>query len=242
MTTVLRLTPLLLVLVACAPRVVVRDNGFVYRPPAPGEPDAPETVLPPPRATPAPPPRDERIERVLETARSLVGKRKVRIDGRTHRADCSNFVTAVWGVVGIDLMSLGAEYPALNGVALIERYSERFGENHRHWFPSPGDIVYFDNTYDANRNGRIDDPLSHVGLVDAVDRDGTIHVIHLSRRGVVRDPMNLLRPDVRQDERGKTLNAWLRPQFARDRADVPRLAGQLFAGFGTIELPPVQSD
>ena len=32
-----------------------------------------------------------------------------------------------------------------------------------------GDLVFFDNTYDRNRNGRWDDPLSHIAIVIAID-------------------------------------------------------------------------
>lgn len=188
-----------------------------------------------------PPPVEEKsagVAEVLETARALVGERAVRVGGRTFRYDCSGFATGVYSVADVNLMSLGAEHPGANGVTLIRHYSDRFGELHERFVPSPGDLAYFDDTWDRNGNGRLDDPLTHVGVVESVDPDGTIHIIHLVGRGIVRDPMNLMRPHDRYDERGKPLNAWLRAKGRRDTSDTPRLMGELFAGFGTVLEPP----
>lgn len=187
----------------------------------------------PPEDAPQP-----RVEEVLATARALIGKRSVRVNGRTFRYDCSGFATGAWSVAGVDLMSSVDDEPGANGVAMIHRFNARFGKHHQEYFPSPGDLAYFDNTYDMNRNGRLDDPLSHVGIVDSVDADGTIHVIHLSGRGIVRDPMNLLRPRDRTDERGKKINAWLRVKTKKDPPNMPRLMGELFSGFGTLSVVP----
>ena len=35
--------------------------------------------------------------------------------------------------------------------------------------PKPGDVVFFDNTYDRNKNKRLDDSLTHIAIVVSVD-------------------------------------------------------------------------
>lgn len=224
----IRLVPILLLLTsACAQRVIVREVVYVERPAAPSVQE------------PARPPAAD-VEAVLAVAREHLGRKSVRVGGQSFRYDCSGFTTGAYSVLGIDLMSLGDELHGANGVALIHGYNERYGRNHRNLIPSPGDVAYFDNTWDKNGNGRLDDPLTHIGIVESVDPDGTIHLIHLVGRGIVRDPMNLRRPHDRTDENGKPINAWLRAKSGRDPPDTPRLMGELFAGFGTVVQTPAR--
>jgi hypothetical protein len=96
----------------------------------------------------------------------------------------------------------------------------------------PGDLVFFRETYDQNRDGRRNDGLTHVGLVEDVDAAGTVTVIHRVSRGVVRYRMNLARPEVQKDPRtGAVLNDRLRAP-GRGRPQV--LTGQLFAAYATL--------
>ena len=39
---------------------------------------------------------------------------------------------------------------------------------------APGDLVFFDNTWDYNGDGMANDPLTHVGIVERQEDDGTI--------------------------------------------------------------------
>ncbi len=210
------------------------------------EPAAPES--PPPEEErnlepmpTAPPPETLRAmaplerETVMATARRQKGRGPFTIDGHRFRGDCSGLVRAAFSVLGIDVFALGAERGG-NGVAMIHRFVQRYGELHRRP-PAVGDIAFFDNTYDRNKNRRVDDPLTHVGLVDEVLPDGTVIVLHNSHRGVVRDPMSLTKPHVRK-EGGVVLNGYLRAKKRRDRPGIPYLAGELFAGYGTLGLPP----
>jgi len=103
---------------------------------------------------------------------------------------------------------------------------------HTHKVPDVGDLVFFDDTHDRNGDGRADDPLTHVGIVERVDADGTVTFIHRVRRGVLRYRMNLFRPDERRDRKtGKVLNHHLRLGAS---ADGRRLTGQLFHAFATV--------
>jgi hypothetical protein len=218
---------LLLGCCACARAVVKQDGVDVDRggasPPAPAREQVDDDVRPP----------LESIEAVLAAARAHLGKTTVRVAGRSFRYDCSGFVRGMFWAAGIDLMSEGGEADD-NGVRILFRYVERHGQNHFHKIPRKGDLVYFDNSWDKNGNGKLDDPLTHVGIVEEVRADGTIQIIHRANHGIVREPMNLLRPHEAKDGEGRDINAQLRPKGRRDPPATPRLMSELFAGFGTV--------
>jgi hypothetical protein len=94
-----------------------------------------------------------------------------------------------------------------------------------------GDLVFFKETYDFNRDGQANDGLTHVGLVDDVEADGTVVVIHRVARGVVRYRMNLAHPDTATSPTGARWNDWLRAEAPGAK---PRLTAQLFAGYATL--------
>jgi len=66
-----------------------------------------------------------------------------------------------------------------------------------------------------------------VGVVDRVEDDGTVHFIHRIAGGIVRQRVNLRYPDQHQFD-GKVVNDFLRRRGSK------RLAGQMFAQFGTV--------
>ena len=69
--------------------------------------------------------------------------------------------------------------------------------------PKAGDLVFFDNTWDKNRDGKINDPLTHAGIVVKVDSDSTVHFIHhTTHHGIIEDVLNLKNPSKRTDENG----------------------------------------
>ncbi|SEM12880.1 CHAP domain-containing protein [Stigmatella aurantiaca] len=173
-------------------------------------------------------------ETVLATARSLVGQSKVTVKGRPYPADCTGLVEAAYSSAGISFR--GNSKPGDNGVTAIYRYAQAQGRVYTRGTPTPGDIVFFRETYDQNRDGRRNDGLTHVGVVDKVAADGTVTVIHRVQRGVVRYRMNLARPNAAKDARsGQVLNDTLRaPSSGRPFA----LTGQLFAAYATVLPAP----
>jgi peptidoglycan DL-endopeptidase CwlO len=192
-------------------------------PPAPPRPYPLETADGPPRA-------DDRRERVLEAARGLLGARSVVLSGRRYRDDCTSLPLAAYEAAGVDLFS--AAERGDNGVTAIYRYAQRQGRVYRGGWPVPGDLVFFRETYDLNRDGRLNDGLTHVGLVDSVSDDATVTIIHRVRRGVVRYRMNLNHPDWRTDpETGEPINDYLRSTGLESQA---LLTGQLFAAYATV--------
>jgi peptidoglycan DL-endopeptidase CwlO len=176
-------------------------------------------------------------ERVVSVARRLVGKRQIRVDGRRYRSDCSGLVVGALRHIGLDVLTAGRR--GENAVKTIFRYAQRRGRVYEGGRPLPGDLVFFRDTYDLNRDGRANDGLTHIGIVENVEQDGTVIVIHRVKRGVVRYRMNLEKPDVRMDpQTGRVMNDYIRYEGIRGRRE--RLTGQLFAGYATL-LPPDSS-
>jgi peptidoglycan DL-endopeptidase CwlO len=187
---------------------------------------AAEPERPPARPPVERPPLDP-VQRMLSAARADLGKR-----GGREGVDCSTFVRAAYFAAGVDLYA-GAS-PRDNGVQAIRRYVRRHGRLHRNRHPAPGDLVFFDNSYDRNRNRLLDDRLTHVGIVEEVLPDGTTLVLHSTNHGVVREPMNLRRPHSSTGAGGEPINAVLRRRRPSDAPRTPHFMSELFAGFGTV--------
>jgi len=107
--------------------------------------------------------------------------------GRDGGYDCSGFVEAVYWKIGRDVDQTNANG---NGISHIFAWCKvhRLGPNFR--APQPGDLVFIDESYDVNGDGRIDekDILSHAGFVEAVRPDGWIILLHAAneREGITR--------------------------------------------------------
>jgi len=172
------------------------------------------------------------LDAVLAAARQTAGRSDPELDGRPVPADCSGYLRALFAHAGLDLLSEGQ--PGDNGVRAIVRFVERRGRLHRHVLPAPGDLVFFDNSYDRNGDRRLNDRLTHAGLVESVLPDGTALVVHATNHGIVREPMNLLHPHDVSDGEGRAINAFLRRKSAGDSPRTPRLMSELFAGFGRV--------
>jgi peptidoglycan DL-endopeptidase CwlO len=204
-----------------------------YAPFARGAPaEAPPT---PPDAASAPlaaPPGSR--DTAVRTARALVGSAHVAGRARRYHDDCTGLVSAAYGPLGIDLMSEASSGDS--GVMAIYRYATHHGRIYEGGRPLPGDLVFFRETYDRNRDGHANDGLTHVALVEDVEADGTVVIIHRVAHGVVRYRMNLAHPDAPAASDGRRWNDWLRSPRAGAR---PQLTAQLFAGFAT--LLPVES-
>jgi hypothetical protein len=163
-----------------------------------------------------------------------VGKTRLVVGGRRFGDDCTGLVRAVYEPLGVDLMRDAQQGD--NGVTAMWRFAAKHGRIFSGGRPLPGDLVFFRETYDLNRDGVANDGLTHVGVVDDVEADGTVIIIHRVARGVVRYRMNLAAPTRLRAEDGRRLNDWLRTEAPGSK---PRLTAELFAGFAT--LLPVES-
>lgn len=159
----------------------------------------------------------------VQLAQKLVGKSKIVVDGKQYRDDCTGLVGAIYARLGVDLFSGGE--PGDNGVTAVWRFAAAHGRLYEGGRPVGGDLVFFKDTYDLNRDGRVNDGLTHIGLVEKVGEDGTVTVIHRVARGVVRYRMNL------QDRDSASKNDYLRSAGAQAK---PLLTSQLFAGYATL--------
>jgi hypothetical protein len=157
-----------------------------------------------------------------------VGRRNVGSRGLPD--DCSGLVRHAFRAAGRDVMPTQA-LPGENAVAAMYREAERRGalETGR---LAAGDLVFFRETYDRNRDGKRNDGLTHVGIVERVEADGTVVFIHRGMRGVARSRFNSRRPGQHLSSSGRVLNEWLRPASRTLRA---WLAGELYAGHASAE-------
>jgi hypothetical protein len=168
--------------------------------------------------------RDAR--QISSGATAWVGKSRLRHNGTTFRYDCSGFVNAAHALAGEDL--------AHRNTAGMVKYAKSLGLYERVGSPGQGDTVFWDNTHDRNKNGRLDDTFTHVGVVERVDADGTLHLVHLGSKGVVRIRMNLLRPNDYKNDSGKVLNSFLRRRTKSDRRGTQYLSAQLYSGMASF--------
>ncbi len=180
--------------------------------------------------------------RLAARAASLVGRTAgFQIGRERFNADCTGFVEAVYEAEGVPLRSFmrGAAPDERSGVAAAYRTMRAYGMvfSGGDW-PSPGDLVFWHDTYDRNGDGRGDDRLTHVGVVEYVV-DGTVVFLHRGGKAVARGAMTVDRP-AEQSAGGVVLNSPIRRRNPR-LAGVPVLAGALFAAYGRIDparVPP----
>jgi peptidoglycan DL-endopeptidase CwlO len=166
-------------------------------------------------------------------SQSSVGRTSIVMGGKRYGEDCTGLVRAVYAQIGIELMGQGRAGD--NGVTAIWRFASSRGQAYTGGRPVPGDLVFFKETYDLNRDGRDNDGLTHIGIVEYVGDDQTVTVIHRIKKGVVRYRMNLNEPDKTVDAAGRLINDKLRPPRAKAKA---MLTSQLFASY--VNLLPVE--
>lgn len=160
-------------------------------------------------------------EKLTSTARSYLNKKGF---------DCSGLILQIFKQNKVILFSEQAIHqPGANGVKIIydtlKRYKKIFPAVSR---VKKGDLVFFNNTYDRNRNRRLDDSLTHIGMIVEVQNNGTVKFIHSTGSGIKIDSMNL------RDKNNKELNSYLRIKSSRDSYGTKYLTGELFYCFGTI--------
>jgi cell wall-associated NlpC family hydrolase len=124
-----------------------------------------------------------------------LGKKTLVVDGRKFNMDCSGVVMAVYYKSGIDLLSPLNQYSG-GGVQRLYGLMDDNQLLYKQPHLAPGDILFWDNTYDSNDDGKINDPLTHIGMVVSTDSQGNVQYIHHNyRKGIVLAKMNLLDPD-----------------------------------------------
>ena len=123
-------------------------------------------------------------EAIARAAAAKVGARSVNDPGQRFNEDCSGLTRALYSARGVDLFADGVR-PGENGVTAIYRFVSRRGGLHGD-APAPGELVFFRDTHDDNRDGRENDGLTHIGVVEGVEANGTVRVVHRNSSGIVR--------------------------------------------------------
>ncbi len=174
--------------------------------------------------------------RLAARAASLLGRSDgFQVGTQRFNADCTGFVEAVYETEGVPLRALMLEAAPDEPSGVAAAYLAMQAHGHlsdgADW-PAAGDLVFWHDTYDRNRNGKTDDRLTHVGIVEYVV-DGTVVFLHRGGKAVARGAMNLARP-AEQSAGGVVINSTIRRKDPR-LAGVPALAGALFAAYGRFD-------
>jgi len=170
---------------------------------------------------------------IVQTAAKLVGAKTIKSNGRRIAYDCAGVTRAIFLKHGIDLYDSEPTDAHANGVRIIHAHIRQQGTFHQGPITHPGDLIFFDNTWDYNGDGKVNDPLTHIGIVERQESDGTVIFISRVAGAVERYHMNLGLPHVHKTADGRILNDYLRRKDAIDPDDTDYLTGELFAQFAT---------
>jgi len=174
---------------------------------------------------------------IVQSAVRLLGSKTITIQGRRIHYDCAGVTRAIFLEHGIDLYR--SNHPAVNanGVRLIHNHVRQHGILHQDTDVGPGDLVFFDNTWDFNGDGLLNDPLTHVGIVEGIEPDGTVIFISRVADAVARYRMNLSQPHIHKTAEGRVLNDYIRRKRPTDPDKTARLTGELFSFYGNLLTP-----
>jgi hypothetical protein len=139
---------------------------------------------------------------LVEGAHKLLGVDKLVVRGKKFTRDCVGTVCAIYYYAGIDLIKGYSKYSG-GGVTSLYKYLKAHKLIYKTKNPRIGDIIFWNNTVDKDGDGKMDDGLTHVGMVVATREDGTIDYIHNDyKQGIVIAHMNLKKPDIMGEIRG----------------------------------------
>lgn len=171
--------------------------------------------------------------RVVASAESLVGRRNLRVNGRRFNYDCTGTILAAYYGAGIDLQAEFSRYTG-NGVARLFKLAADHDLVYSGDSPSPGDVIFWDNTYDRNGDGAWNDRLTHAGVVIRAYEDGSVDYVHHNYRdGIVVARMNLGDPDVHQVG-GAVVNSPMRMRSHRHVNPSQWLSSHLYRSSGML--------
>ncbi len=170
-----------------------------------------------------------------EAAYKYIGAHSLTVKGKTFRTDCSGVVSSLYYYAGIDLESYYPDYTGSGTERIYKMLSER-GLLEETWLPETGDIVFWDNTYDKNNNGKKDDMLTHIGMVVECDKFGNISYIHHNYlKGIVIEKMNIrYKNEYTRTKKGTVIiiNSPMKEREGSRRSRDKWLSGQLYNSSG----------
>jgi NlpC/P60 family len=166
-------------------------------------------------------------KKLARNADRLVGHHSLAEVTHRYPDDCSGLVRYVYATAGLALAPGSGDGGSV-AAALYRQFRSRGSVRQR--TARPGDLVFFRDTWDRNGDGKTDDGITHVGLVDAVGRDGSVSFVHRDHQGIVRSRLDLRHPHLRRDSAGFLRNDVLRRAKPGQHA---ASAGDLLAGFAS---------
>lgn len=217
------------------------DSGALNAVWSPGYQRALPADLPPRRAESAarserPPARSERApseaarepERAATPPPASTARRPASTDTRFDPELAAAYVVAVY-----TLNETSVATTSDPGIVDIYRHAQTAGAIYHTPRPAVGDLIFFHNTFDRNGDGRNNDWYTHIGIVEDVQEDGTVAFLSYMAGEVQRGWMNLEAPDTAR-RNGREINTTLRTPGRNDPEHTQHLAGELFAGFGSL--------
>ena len=144
-----------------------------------------------------------------------------------------SYVIDVYKLNGVDLEQLaGNPRPSIGDIYQYAFKNSRVYQTTR---PAVGDLAFFHNTFDRNRDGRWNDWHSIAGIVESVGEDDTVSILVYTTK-VEKITLNLKYPELKT-RKGKTINTQLRP----DEGSQIGTTSKLFAGFANLlgDIPSV---
>jgi hypothetical protein len=144
--------------------------------------------------------------------------------------DCSDLVTKLNRHCGecyykeVDLR----EYMSINSkTKMIYKNFEKRGLIYSSLQPNVADLIFFDNTYDSNRNGILDDELTHIGVVTDTNK-GKINFVHNIRGKNIDGFIDL------SDRYNRTNNSYIRACNYKEKKE-DCLTSTNFRAYGRLE-------
>ncbi len=139
------------------------------------------------------------------------------------------YAMAIYQVNGVDLTQASAKH-SMPSIAELYQYAFEKKLVYQSNTPAIGDLVFFHNTIDRNRDGRWNDWHTLVGIVESIDSNQTISILIYRTDHIERISMNLKYPELDKNKKGQILNSQLRPNEGAQKGTTSKL----FAGFANL--------
>ena len=173
-------------------------------------------------------------KKLIEGAALYRGARNLIVRDKRFNMDCSGTIAAIYYYAGIDLQKYYPDYTGTGTERVYQILNDRKLIK-KTWLPEPGDIIFWDNTFDLNKNNKDDDLLTHMGMVVSADKNGNITYIHYHNSlGIVYEVMNIRKKNTHREivaGRSIVVNSPMRMKDG-NRGNKPWLSGQLVNSFG----------
>ncbi|TVQ25502.1 MAG: CHAP domain-containing protein [Spirochaetaceae bacterium] len=181
----------------------------------------------------------DRQIRILRAAEDILRTQSFVVNGYRYSYDCTGTILAIYAMAGLNVVDLFPRYTG-NGVARLYAIARDYDLLYDTVYPAPGDLIFWDNTYDRAGDKRWNDDLTHVGMVISVDANGQIEYLHHHyTQGVVVDRMNLRDPETHLGPGGIVVNSPMRMRSHRYINPDQWLASHLYRRMGALHRIPM---